>query len=137
MTQDENTSPQTPSQHTSRPKQRGKISRYLLASAVACALWHFLYYGIPEKLSFKEDAISPSGKYRMEFYEPKYSFYAYLRISGLFSSWFIIQNWIDMFIRATLIQLMIYLNISFGLKDTNILVKLRDQLHLKRRSSIT
>ena len=77
MTQDENASPQTSSQHTSRPKQRGKISRYLLASAVACALWHFLYYGIPEKLSFKEDEISPSGKYRMEFYEPKYSFYAY------------------------------------------------------------
>ena len=77
MTQDENTSPQTPSQHTSRPKQRGKISRYLLAFAITCALWHLLYYGIPEKLSFIEDEISPSGKYRIEFYEPKYSFYAY------------------------------------------------------------
>ena len=77
MTQDENTSPQTPSQHTLRPKQRGKISRYLLAFAITCALWHFLYYGIPEKFSFIEDEISPSGKYRMEFYRPKYSLYAY------------------------------------------------------------
>ena len=54
MTQDENTSPQTPSRHSSRPKRRGKIFRYLLAFAIACALWPFLYYGIPEKLSFKE-----------------------------------------------------------------------------------
>ena len=77
MTQDENTSPQTPSRHSSRPKRRGKIFRYLLAFAIACALWPFLYYGIPEKLSFKEDAISPSGKYRIEFYKPKYSLYAY------------------------------------------------------------
>ena len=77
MTQDENTSPQTPSQHTLRPKRRGKISRYLLAFAITCALWHLLYYGIPEKLSFMGAAISPSAKYRIEFYEPKYSFYAY------------------------------------------------------------
>ena len=77
MTQDENTSPQTPSRHSSRPKRRGKIFRYLLAFAITCALWHFLYYGIPEKFSFIEDEISPSGKYRMEFYRPKYSLYAY------------------------------------------------------------
>ena len=77
MTQDENTSPQTLSRHTLRPKHSGKISCYLLAFAIACALWHLLYYGIPEKFSFIEDEISPSGKYRMEFYEPKYSFYAY------------------------------------------------------------
>ena len=78
MTQDENTSSQTPSQHTSRPKQRGKIFRYLLAFVVACALWHLLYYGIPEKFSFIEDEISPSGKYRIEFYKPRYAIYAYV-----------------------------------------------------------
>ena len=78
MTQDETTSPQTPSRHSSRPKRRGKIFRYLLAFVVACALWHLLYYGIPEKFSFIEDEISPSGKYRIEFYKPRYAIYAYV-----------------------------------------------------------
>ena len=34
------------------------------------------HYGLPEKISYMDDEISPSGKYRIEYYAPKHCPYA-------------------------------------------------------------
>ena len=76
MTYDENTSTQTPSQCGSRSSWRGKISLFLSILVAIYALSPLGHYGLPEKISYMDDEISPSGKYRIEYYEPKHCPYA-------------------------------------------------------------
>ena len=76
MTYDETTSTQTPSQCGSRWSWRGKISLFLSILVVIYALSPLGHYGLPEKISYMDDEISPSGKYRIEYYAPKHCPYA-------------------------------------------------------------
>lgn len=76
MTYDENTSTQTPSQCGSRSSWRGKISLFLSILVAIYALSPLGHYGLPEKISYMDDEISPSGKYRIEYYAPKHCPYA-------------------------------------------------------------
>ena len=76
MTQNEQTSPQTPQRRGIRLGRRGKTVLALLLILIY-ALSPLGHYGIPKKSSIFGDRISPSGKYRVELYHPRYSPYAY------------------------------------------------------------
>ena len=76
MTQNEQTSPQTPQRRGIRLGRRGKTVLALLLILIY-ALSPLGHYGIPKKSSIFGDEISPSGKYRVELYHPRYCPYAY------------------------------------------------------------
>lgn len=76
MTQNEQTSPKTPQRRGIRLGRRGKTVLALLLILIY-ALSPLGYYGIPKKSSIFGDRISPSGKYRVELYHPRYCPYAY------------------------------------------------------------
>lgn len=77
MAHDEKTSLTEHPQCGSRPRRGGRI-RLALLLILVYALSPLGHYGIPKKSSIFDDEISPSGKYRVEFYHPRYCPYAYL-----------------------------------------------------------
>lgn len=77
MAHDEKTSPKEHPQCGSRPRRGGRV-RLALLLILVYALSPLGHYGIPKKSSIFDDEISPSGKYRVEFYHPRYCPYAYL-----------------------------------------------------------
>ena len=77
MAPEEKTSQTEHPQCVSRPRRGGRV-RLALLLILVYALSPLGHYGIPKKSSIFDDRISPSGKYRVEFYLPRYCPYAYL-----------------------------------------------------------